>query len=161
MRYHHTQKGPFFLVLLAVAAILACSAWLSRSEQPVGLLLTVGAVMFLLLALSFRQLTVQDRGDHLAVCFGPLPLLRKNFDYASITQVSVGKSSLLDGLGIHYIPGRGWTYNLWGFDCVILEVAKSTVRIGTDDPENLASFLQSIVSSENTGAGNSSGPINS
>jgi hypothetical protein len=41
------------------------------------------------------------------------------------------------------VPGRGWTYNLWGFDCVRLTFKNGrTVRVGTDDPIGLAAFLQ-------------------
>jgi hypothetical protein len=48
----------------------------------------------------------------------------------------------MDGWGIHYVPFRGWTYNLWGFDCVVLQLGSKTVRIGTDDADNLLAFLE-------------------
>ena len=65
-----------------------------------------------------------------------------------IESVEPGRSSLLDGWGIHYFPGRGWTYNLWGFDCVVLRMKKKTLRVGTDDPDGLLEFLQSRVTSQ-------------
>ena len=34
------------------------------------------------------------------------------------------------------------TYNLWGFDCVKLEVRNRVIRIGSDDVENLVEFLR-------------------
>ena len=52
-----------------------------------------------------------------------------------------GRIAIIDGWGIHYIPGRGWTYNLWGFGCVKLTVRGKVVRVGTNDVENLARFL--------------------
>ena len=60
------------------------------------------------------------RSARLALRFGPLPVLRKTFRYADITGVEIGRTSVIDGWGIHYMPGRGWTYNLWGFNCVKL-----------------------------------------
>ena len=33
------------------------------------------------------------------------------------------------------MPGRGWTYNLWGFDCVKLTLGRKIIRVGTNDAE--------------------------
>jgi hypothetical protein len=51
------------------------------------------------------------------------------------------------GWGIHYVPGRGTTYNFWGFACVKLVVKGKGVRIGTDDAVQLAEFLRSDIKS--------------
>jgi hypothetical protein len=60
-----------------------------------------------------------------------------------------GRTNLRDGWGIHYFPGRGSTWNLWGFDCVVLRLGGSkTLRVGTDDPEGLAAFLADRVRRE-------------
>ncbi len=48
---------------------------------------------------------------------------------------------------IHFIFGRGWTYNLWGFGCVKLTLGKKALRVGTDDAESLAEFLRGKVQS--------------
>jgi hypothetical protein len=39
------------------------------------------------------------------------------------------------------VPGRGWTYNLWGRDCAKLTVRGSTIRIGSDDVARLVELL--------------------
>jgi hypothetical protein len=95
-----------------------------------------------LTAAMFMWLRIRDEGEYLALRYGPLPLIRKRFRFADITAVEPGRSSILDGWGIHWMPGRGWTYNLWGFRCVTLRLGAKTVRIGTDDPEGLALFLR-------------------
>jgi hypothetical protein len=59
-----------------------------------------------------------------------------------MSDVAAARSSWIDGWGIHYIPGRGMTYNLWGFDCVEIDMNGRTVRVGTDDPEGLTDFLK-------------------
>jgi hypothetical protein len=147
MQYHHTQRGPIYLALLAIAVLLGVNAWLFREQWLPLVLLSGGAVCFGFLALSFRQLTVEDHGEDLAIRFGPLPVFRTQIPYASITAVEAGLSSLIDGLGIHYMPGRGWTYNLWGADCVVAHLGDRLIRIGTDDVNDLLVFLRGKIRS--------------
>ena len=64
--------------------------------------------------LAFASLTASDEGEHLALRFGPLPLLRKTIRYAELPGIELGRTSHPDGWGIHYILGRGWTYNIFG-----------------------------------------------
>jgi hypothetical protein len=78
----------------------------------------------------------------LALRFGPLPLLRKRFRSADFTTVEVGRSPILDGWGIHYNPGRGWTCNVWGFGCVKLTLGRKIVRVGRDEADELAKVIQ-------------------
>jgi hypothetical protein len=138
--YCHTQKAPVFLLLLGIGMLMLVLAW--QTPTPPGWLLIGIGVLFLFLGLSFAQLTVEDEGDDLSVHFGPLPVFRKRIAYSDIKAVERSRSSALDGWGIHYIPGRGWTYNLWGFDCVKLQVDGRVIRIGSNDADGLAAFLQ-------------------
>lgn len=142
MDYSHTQRGPisWMLALVGVAALVAALANINdvRFVLPCGI---IGAVM-LLLALCFGTLTVADEGRSLLVRFGPVSLLRKHVKYEAISDAQPSRSSMIDGWGIHYVPGRGWTYNLWGKSCVQLTVNGRTIRIGSDDAENLAAFIQ-------------------
>lgn len=142
MQYEHTQKAPLHLALHAIALLLIWPAWTERAQTASALFILGGASVFLILALSFRQLTVTGEADCLALVFGPLPIFRKRIPYAAITAVEPARSSLIDGWGIHYVPGRGWTYNLWGFDCVELHLGKKVVRVGSDDVERLVDFLR-------------------
>jgi hypothetical protein len=45
------------------------------------------------------------------------------------------------------IFGRGWTYNLWGFDCVEFQYKGRPCRIGTDDVQGLTDWLRSTTAS--------------
>jgi hypothetical protein len=92
-----------------------------------------------------RRLTVEDQGDRLCVYFGPLPLLRRRVRYADIASVAVGRTTLLDGFGIHWGLRGGWVWNVWGFDCVVLQLPHSKWLIGSDDAANLAAFLRQRV----------------
>lgn len=145
MGYVHTQYGRWHYVLLAIAAAMLVGAWLAHKELAVVVLLVASAAVFVFCALIFRSLTIRDEGERLALRYGPLPLLRKRIRYADITSVEPGRTSIIDGWGIHCILFRGWTYNLWGFDCVKLTLGRKIVRVGTDDVENLMEFLRGKV----------------
>jgi hypothetical protein len=101
-----------------------------------------GALMFLL-AFCFRELTVRDEGEWLDVHFGPIPLFRRKVVYANIERAERGRTTVLDGWGIHFSPQGGITWNIWGFDCVDVYFHKGRkLRIGTDDPAGLEAFLK-------------------
>jgi hypothetical protein len=136
-----------YLILFAAAALLLAIALLAPAPAGPRIAVFAGAVLMLLTAYCFRTLTVQDEGEHLAVRFGPWSVFRKAIAYRDITEVRRARSRVLDGWGIHYGPGRGWTFNLWGFDCVEMRVGSQAVRIGTDDPDGLVRFLQDRIAS--------------
>jgi hypothetical protein len=140
--YCHTQKSPLDDLLFVVAAAAVLSTWAFHHEPAVVWLLLGFGLMMALAGLCFGHLTVRDEDDHLALRYGPLPVFHKRIPYDTITSVTRGRSSIIDGLGIHYVPGRGWTYNLWGTDCVILHAGKQVIRVGSDDAEALVSFLK-------------------
>ncbi len=133
-----------YLVLYAFGFGALIIAWLLRDEPPMNLVMIAPGVVLLYLGLSFQHLTVRDEGDRLAIRFGPLPLFKTSVKYSEIEGVEVGRTLLLDGLGIHMSLRGGWVWNLWGRDCVVVNRrGRSVLRIGTDDAANLARFLQS------------------
>ncbi len=141
--YSHTQKAPLCLLVYGTAVALLVGAWTARSELPISLILAVSGVAVGFLATAFHHLTVEDRGELLAIRFGPLPLFRRTVRYADIAGVEVGRTLILDGWGIHYSVRGGWVWNLWGRDCVVVHLKSGGVlRIGTDEAENLVRFLE-------------------
>ena len=142
MQYDHTQSAPLYLLLVVVGIGMLIGAWLTPAEMMQMILASSGALMFVL-AVSFRQLTVSDELDRLLISFGPLPLFRRRILYSDIKSVEQSRTTFFDGWGIHLSPGGGWTWNLWGFDCVDVYFKKGRrLRIGTNDPEGLESFLK-------------------
>ena len=142
MTYSHTQHAPLHWLLVAFAGVMIGFATLAPPDPTAAIMLSLLGGAFLVLALSFQHLKVEDEGDRLRVRFGPLPLFQKTIRYDRITAARPARSSVIDGWGIHWVPGRGWTWNLWGMDCVELTVGGKVLRIGTDDPEGLAEFVQ-------------------
>lgn len=142
MTYTHTQRSPLHYLLIAVAAGLVAGAVAFSGQPVVGTIFAVTAALSALFALCFASLTVSTDQNRLHIKFGPLPLFQRSIPYEDITQAEAGRSSIIDGWGVHYVPVRGWTYNLWGFGCVVLHTENSTIRIGTDDAENLLAALE-------------------
>ena len=145
--YEHTQRGRMHQIFFGIVAVLLIGSWLARGEPGVAALNLLIAATLLFVAFMFGSLTVRDDGAWLVLRYGPLPVFRKRIRYAEITAVEADRTRWIDGWGIHYIPGRGWTYNLWGFDCVKLTLGKKIIRVGTDDVENLVEFLRQKVQS--------------
>ena len=141
--YSHTQKAPLCLLVYALAVVFLALGWVVQDAPPIPWLFPpIGLLMFVVAA-SFHHLTVEDQGDVLSIRFGPVPLFRKTVPYNEIKSVETGRTLLLDGLGIHMSIRGGWVWNIWGRDCVVVHFRNGgTLRIGTDDAENLARFLE-------------------
>jgi hypothetical protein len=140
--YSHTQRAPLCLLIYALAVVFTVLGYMVEEAPPIQWLFPpIGLLMFVVAA-SFHHLIVKDRGDGLAIRFGPVPLFRKAVQYSDIVAVEVGRALLLDGWGIHMSIRGGWVWNIWGRDCVVLHLKKGTLRIGTDDAKNLAGFIE-------------------
>ena len=148
--YEHVQRSPvhFLLHLLAVFSFVV--AWQIRNDTAPSIAVLIAGVVLFILALSFQTLTVSDNdGECLDVRYGPLNLFGTSIPYDEITDIEQGQTSLIDGWGIHFIPFRGWTLNLWGFECAKIWRGNRIIRIGTDDSENLVSFVRERITGEN------------
>lgn len=130
-------------MLYVLAAFMFVFAWQIRTDVAPSIVVMVVGLIMLILALSFQTLSVSDdNGEQLDVRYGPLNLFGTKINYRDMTDVQQGQTSLIDGWGIHFIPFRGWTINLWGFECAKIWRGDKVIRIGTDDSENLVQFLQ-------------------
>lgn len=143
-QYEHTQRSPLHLLLLSLAGLFCILAW-SAGDPVVRLSLVAATSLLLVLTASFAQLTVYDEEERLVLRYGPLPIFGWQCRLDDVESAQVGRTRWIDGWGIHWIPGRGITFNIWGFDCVILQVKGRTIRIGTDDSHNLAEFITSRI----------------
>lgn len=142
-RYSHTQTGwlHFLLWILAAAAVVASFL---ADDPLVATLLGAQGCLLGLVGACFARLTVQDEGARLAIRFGPVPLFARTVPFAAIRSVRRARSHVIDGFGIHWVPLRGWTWNLSGFDCVELELEDGRrLRIGSDDADLLARHVES------------------
>jgi hypothetical protein len=144
--YWHRQTAPLCLLLYLLTGVLVAIGWSSRQEPALSLILLLAALLNLIMASAFHHLTVSDEGDLLAIRFGPLPLFRTSIRYDEIRRIEVGRTTLLEGLGIHLSLRGGWVWNIWGRDCVVLHLRGGGIfRLGTDDAENLAGFIKTRI----------------
>jgi hypothetical protein len=98
--------------------------------------------MLMLLGAAIGHLVVEDEGERFFIHFGPLPLFRKRILYEDIRDVEKGKLPFHESAGIHWTPWKGWIWSVRGQDCVILRLKRGTFRVGTDDADGLAGFLE-------------------
>ncbi len=145
--YCHTQKSPLCLIVYAVAIITLVSAWQVKNEPTIALVLAGSGVILLAIATSFHHLRVADEVDRIGIRFGPLPLFSKTIRYEEISEVAVGRTTILDGWGIHMSLRGGWVWNIWGFDCVVIK-HRGITRVGSDDAERLAEFLKEKIANK-------------
>lgn len=140
--YRHTQRAPLCLLLYALALIFMAIGFFVDGVPPIRLMFPLLSLLMLVFAASFHHLTVNDNGDRLSISFGPIPLFRRSVRYEDIKTAEIGRTTFLDGWGIHMSLRGGWVWNLWGRDCVVVRFKKGGVlRIGTDDEVNLTAFL--------------------
>lgn len=103
--YEHTQHGPWHWLLWAIAVGMLTAAVVS-DEPAAQIGMACGTAIFVVVAISFRHLTVRDEGDRLLVAFGPLPLFRRSVVYDQIASVEQSQSMWVEGWGIHMSPRR-------------------------------------------------------
>jgi hypothetical protein len=148
--YCHIQRSPLhWLLSVPGIAMVVAAMFVPAHVRVAAIALSASGCLILLAAMSFGHLKVSGFEDRIEARFGPLPFLGTTVMYCDIVSVAASRSGFLDGWGVHYLPGRGWIYNLWGFDCVELTLRNSgKIRIGTDDCRNLVAFLQNRLQSQ-------------
>lgn len=102
--YDHTQTSLLDDWHFVIAGAGAVAVWSSTHELPAAWALLAFAVEVALVGLCFGRLT---KGDCLAIRYWPLPVFRKLIRYDEITSAESGRSAIIDGWVIHFIPGRG------------------------------------------------------
>ena len=137
--YGNTQFGAVVVAALAIGLVL-CLLIAASTGWPWPL--TIALVGLALLLFLFRSLTTVVTSEHLRVFYGP-GLISRTIPRRDIVGSRVGRSGPLYGWGIRYWPGRGWMWNISGFDVVVLDLPGGRqFRVGTDDPEGLVDALR-------------------
>lgn len=140
--YEHTQNGMLQIVaVLAVMVIIVTTTFLFGPQIiPLAVLMLLVVVV-----LSFASLTVTIVSDAVRIRFGPLGLIRKKWLLSEIVSAAVVTNPWYYGYGIRWTP-HGPLYNVAGSGAVeILLVSGKKVRIGTDEPEQLAGAINRAI----------------
>jgi hypothetical protein len=146
MSYRHTQTG--WLTLGVCGVLLAFLVGFSaRVPEPHARMAArcLGVSVILIYMVVFGSLTVMVNSEAVTVQFG-LGVIRKRIRLADVASCRAVRSSWWWGWGIRLIPD-GWLYNVSGLDAVELTMKNGHVfRIGTDEPQRLAEFIQGKLS---------------
>lgn len=136
--YKHTQIGRLTIGILIAIGIAEFFAFKSLEIPPLGLLGMLAIIV--LIALLFGSLTISLTQDRVIISFG-IGLIKKKYPLAPIVRAEPVKNKWWYGWGIRFTP-HGWLYNVSGMDAVEIEFENGKkVRIGTDEPENLAQAI--------------------
>ena len=135
-RYRRTQSGAGLRVLIAIGPIvLVIVGFMLGQSLLLPLAVALGLVGFV-----FTSLTVEVTATHLVWSFGP-GVWRNAIPLATIATATAETNKWWWGWGIHRTP-RGWLYNVAGLKAVEVSTRDGRrVRIGSDEPERLASVI--------------------
>jgi len=139
MTYKHTQFG--WVTIAACGGLIAFLNLLPEPTPRSAEVFLIALVLLVAVMLLMGTLTVDVDNTCVRISFG-VGLIRKSFRLDEIASVRPVRNHWWWGWGIRLIPG-GWLYNVSGLDAVelVLKSGKS-FRIGTDEPQRLADFIQ-------------------
>jgi len=140
MMYKHTQIGLLmYVIFLPIIFGLLISFYFFANY----FILVLSAFMALTLFI-FRSLSVELSGAMLKFHFGP-GLIKNSISFDQIVSVKSVRNPWYFGWGIHWF-GRGWLYNISGFDAVEICLKNNkVVRIGTDEPKRLENAINAAL----------------
>jgi len=137
VHYRHTQVG---WVILGVMAALAAFIMLRLPGPPATPSSLPVLVVLASIALLFSTLTVEVDDEAIRLRFG-IGLVRKRIPLAGVGAWQAVRNPWYCGWGIRLLP-RGVLWNVSGFDAVELALPGGRrFRVGTDEPEALASAI--------------------
>jgi hypothetical protein len=139
--YRHTQIRFPIAILLVALLFLAIAVVVSTHYgiEAVVIYILIAAVLA-----NYLSLTVEVKPEKIEMRFG-LGLLRRSIALGNVHNLCVVETSIEDGLGMH-LTGTGWLYNISGRQAVeIILRDDSQVRIGSDEPEELARAIENAL----------------
>lgn len=130
-----------WVLMLPVLATLAVLWWLNRSSAA-GAALAVGGLLTLAPMPFLGRLTVEVSAEALSWRFGWLGWPRWRVALQDLERVEVAKTTGMEGVGIQRTR-EGWLYNARSGPVLRVVLRQGgSLRIGSDEPARLASFIQ-------------------
>ena len=145
--YHHAQTGLVGYLMVAISIGTASAS--TQAPPDAFWPLIAAATVCASLAACFWTLAIRVNHERIHVYFGPIPLFHTSRLVADLTGATASRSDLLDGWGIHRLPGRSPIWNLHGFDCVELSFRDGKrLRLGTNDLDGLLAAINAQLPQE-------------
>jgi len=142
-----TVSVVILLPLFLLFAVLAIKSALANSSELI--VLEILAFTFSICLLTFYKLTITVDSTHVSFKLG-IGLVSKSYKIADLSSCMPVTNSAIYGIGIRLLPG-GWLYNVSGLKAIELRFKHkaSVIRIGTNKPDEISQFIQSLIGSEN------------
>lgn len=143
----YTQFGTMS-VLILVPLFLFFSGMAIRSgltNRSDFLILAFVSVLLLVSCFTFYNITIVVSQTQVSFKMG-IGLFGKTYQLSDIRQCRPVSNSMFLGVGIKMLP-NGWLYNVSGIKAIELQFKSkySIVRIGTNKPEEISEYIQSIL----------------
>jgi hypothetical protein len=140
--YEHTQQAT--VIIWSVTAVIVTILITTYLFGPVWFVVLVLCIMVFMLAIC-STLTVAVDKKTLTICYGPVRLIRKEWQLDEIVSATVVTNPWYYGYGLRWTP-HGPLYNVSGpYAVEILLQSGKKVRIGTDEPETLAGAINHAI----------------
>jgi len=158
----YTQFGTVSVVILLplflLFAVLTIKSALANTPELI--VLGVLSLTFFLCLLTFYKLTITVDNTHVSFKLG-IGLFSKSYKIADLSSCTPVTNSAIYGIGIRWLPD-GWLYNVSGLKAIELRFKHkaSVIRIGTNKPEEISQFIQSLMGSENSIPNNDKPAVN-
>ena len=142
----YIQFGTVLITLLLPCLILFFVLLAESGFRDIPYLLL--SVIFLLGLLCFYNLTITIDNTYVSFKMG-VGFIKKQYKITDIKSCRPVRNSILKGIGIRYFPNV-ILYNVSGLKAVELEFHNSerVVRIGTNQPEEVAQQINSLIGGE-------------
>ena len=138
--YHHKQIG-YLLIGALLAGLIFIGILMFKTEfNPITVfvLIVIGICLYL-----FHSLTIEINDQHLIFFFAH-GFLKKKIAIAEIEKAEIVTNRWYYGWGVRLIK-NGWLYNVSGFKAVEIQKKDGkTVRIGSDEPENVKQVIEKL-----------------
>lgn len=136
--YQHTQPGTLIVTVMLGMTALFAGLWFFTGKP-----FWVSGPVLLACAWLFSSLTIEITDHELRWRFGP-GLIQKSVPLAEIVAAEPVRTG--PSWGIHWSPGKGWLYNVSGFNAVAVTLRSGKkFALGTDEPQVLNKQLAEVI----------------
>jgi len=145
-----TQFGTFYVIVMLPIFIFSLIMLFMKGFDNfvMGAVFSVLAVSLLICLLIFYKISIYINETYISFKLG-IGLVSKKYLIADIKSCKPVKNEPLFGIGIKIIP-NGMLYNVSGLQAIELTFKnrKSKIRIGTNQPEEIASTINKMIENE-------------
>jgi hypothetical protein len=156
----YTQVGTASILIMVPLFLFFSGMAISSglTNRPDFMIMGFVSILMLLCCLTFYKITIAVSQTQVSFKMG-IGLFGKTYQMSDIRQCRPVSNSFIAGIGIRMLP-NGWLYNVSGIKAIELQFKNkySVVRIGTNKPEEISEYIQSIVTGRYATYANSEQP---